>query len=142
MWLGGWLVAAVAVAHVRDETTDVRATTFGVVAKAFTTVIVPGAILTMGSGIMWSMALVNAGAVQSRVTPIGVIVMTAAGFVGGLLIVFVALPTAVKLRAVAVPTPTTQMLPVFEHLRKRLVVVSLVAGVLAALSLFGSVIAP
>ena len=88
------------------------------------------------------MAIVGAGGVQSRVAPIGVMVMTAAGFVGALLIVFVALPSAVKMKAVAVPTADGKMLPVFERQRKRLIATSHIAGVLALVSLFASVVAP
>ena len=105
-------------------------------------VIGPGAILTLGSGVLWSMAIVGAGDMQSRVAPIGLWVMTAAGFVGGLLIVFVALPTAVKLKTVAVPTADGKMLPFFERQRKRLIAVSCVAGVLGLVSLFAAVLAP
>ena len=126
----------------RGVSLQARASLFGLVAKAHTAVIGPGALFTIGSGIMWSMAIVGAGDVQSRVAPIGLWVMTMAGFVGGLLVAFVALPTAVKLSAVAVPTADGNVLPVFERLRKRLIAVSFAAGVLALVSLFASVIAP
>ena len=88
------------------------------------------------------MALVNAGDMQSRVAPNGVLVMTAAGFIGGLLIVFSALPTAVKLKALAASTAATEMPPIVERLGRRLVAISLAAGVLAIVSLFASVLAP
>ena len=142
MWLGGWLVVSVLVLSARGESSQTRASFFGFVAKAHTAVIVPGALLTLGSGIMWSMAIAGANDIQSRVAPLGVWLMTAGGFLGGLLIVFVALPTAVKLKAVSVPTEDGKMLPVFESLRIRLLSVSSVAGVLALVSLFASVLAP
>ena len=142
MWLGGWLCVVVLVASERGDSTHVRTTLFKLVARVHTTVIVPGALFTLGSGVLWSMAIVGAGGVQSGVAPIGVLVMTAAGFVGGLLVVFVALPTAVKLKAVAVPTAAGKMLPVFERQRKRLIATSHIAGVLALVALFASVVAP
>ena len=142
MWLGGWLVVAVLVATAREESSHVGAALYGFAAKAFMAVIGPGALLTIGSGIVWSMAITGAGDVQSRVAPIGLWVMTAAGFVGGLLVLFVALPSAVKLRAVAVPTAAGKMLPIFERQKKRLIVVAHIAGVLALVSLFASALAP
>jgi hypothetical protein len=142
MWIGGWFVVLVLAAAERGESSQVRATLFGLVARAHTVVMVPGALLTLGSGIVWSMAIVGAGDVQARVAPLGVGVMTAAGFVGGLLIAFVALPSAVQLKAVAFPTADGKMLPVFERQRKRLIAASTVAGVLAVVSLFASVLAP
>jgi hypothetical protein len=105
-------------------------------------VIVPGALLTLGSGVLWSLTIAGAGDVQNRVAPMGVWVMTAAGIVGALLIAFVALPTAVKLKAVAVPTAAEKMLPIFERQKKRLIAASHVAGVLALVSLLASALAP
>jgi len=141
MWIGGWLAMLLLVVKARSESPQVRASLFGVLARAYTVVIGPGAILTLGSGILWSMAIVGAGDMQSRVAPIGLWVMTAAGFVGGLLVVFVALPTAARLRSVAAPTADGQVLPAFEQQRKRLIAVSYVAGVLALVALFASVLA-
>jgi len=68
--------------------------------------------------------------------------MTAAGFVGGFLIVFVAIPTAIKLKAIAVVGSDGQVLPLFERHKKRLDIVSAVAGICALVSLFASVLAP
>lgn len=140
MWIGGWLAVSALVFHARRESPQVRAALFGLLADAHTVVIGPGAILTLGSGILWSMAIVGAGGVESRVAPVGLVVMTASGFIGGLLIAFVALPAAVRLRAVAVTTANGHPLPVFERQRRRLLIVSNAAGVLALVSLFASVL--
>lgn len=142
MWIGGWLVVSLFGKKAQSESLPARANLFGLLAGAFTVVIGPGAILTLGSGILWTMAIVGAGGVERRIAPAGLGVMTAAGFVGGLLIAFVALPSAARLRALAVPTADGQLLPVFERQRKRLMVVSSVAGVLALVSLAASVLAP
>jgi hypothetical protein len=48
----------------------------------------------------------------------------------------------VKMKAVAVPTADGKMLPVFERQRKSLIATSHIAGVLALVSLFASVVAP
>jgi hypothetical protein len=142
MWIGGWLVAALLFARARRESPLVQTTLHAIVASVFTVVIGPGAILTLGSGILWSMAIVGAGGVERRIASAGLAVMIAAGFVGGLLIAFLALPAAARLRAVAVHTEDGQVLPVFETQRKRLIVVSTVAGLLALVSLAASVLAP
>ncbi len=142
MWIGGWLAMSVLAMHARGETAQVRAGVFGLLARVHSIVIGPGAILTLVSGIMWSVAVAGGGEIQIRVAPVGLWVMTVAGFVGGLLIVVEALPTAARLRALAVPTADGQMLPAFEKQRKRLIVVSFVAGVLALVSMFAAVLAP
>lgn len=142
MWIGGWLVVSLVGRKAQGESPPARAKLLGMLAGAFTVVIGPGAILTLGSGVLWSMAIVGVGDVERRVAPAGLGVMTAAGVVGGLLIAFVALPTAARLRAMAVPTVDGQLLPAFERQRKRLMVVSSVAGVLALVSLAASVLAP
>ena len=142
MWIGGGLAVAVLVAKARGESPQVRASLFGLLANVYTLVIGLGAFLTIGSGILWSMAIAGAGDIPSRVAPIGLWIMTAAGLVGGLLIAFVVLPTAVRMRAVAVATADGQMLPAFEQQRKRLLAVSCFAGVLAVVELFAAVLAP
>jgi len=141
MWIGGWIVASLMAGRARQEPPPVLASLYGVLANAFTVVIGPGAILTVGSGILWSMAIVGAGGVERRVAPAGLGVMTAAGFVGGLLIAFVALPAAARVRALAVPDADGQMHPAFERQRRRLTIVSGVAGALALVSLAASVLA-
>ncbi len=142
MWIGGWLAMSVLVVAARSESPQVRAGLFGLLAKAHNLVIGPGVLLTFGSGLLWSMALVGAGDVQARVAPFGTSVMTATGVLGGLLVVVVALPAAVKMKALAIPTADGQMLPAFEQQRKRLVSASNIAGAFALASLFASVFTP
>ena len=64
----------------------------------------------------------------------------AAGFVGGLLVLLIGLPTAVKMGALAVPTESGEMLSAFERYRKRQAWVSSVSGVLALLALFAGTV--
>jgi hypothetical protein len=142
MWIGGWLTVTVLATSVRVESPQVRVTWAALRARVQTRIIGPGALLTVGSGMLWSMAIVGSGGGGSRTAPIGLWIMTVAGMVGGLLVAFVALPTAVRLRAVAVSSADGQVLPAFEQQKRRLTLVSFVAGVCALVSLFAAVLAP
>lgn len=142
MWIGGVLSGLVLAARGGKEPAQVRAPLLEMFARLHTTVIVPGALLTGASGVLWSMALAGGQGTESRVAPLGLWIMSGAGFLGVLLIAFVALPAAVRLGILAVPTEDGHMLPEFERQRKRLLGASIASGVLAAVSLFASVLAP
>jgi hypothetical protein len=88
------------------------------------------------------MAIAGGGGVESRIAPIGAWIMTVLGVLGGLLVAFVALPTALKLKSVAVTRADGQVLPAFEKQKRRLEIVSAVAGLCALASLFAAVLAP
>ena len=125
----------------RDDA-QARVSLVSYLSRLQTVLIAPGAALTIGSGIMWSMALVGTGGYQSRVAPVGLSIMTAAGILGAVLVFAVTLPTARKLRFLSSVGGNGQMLAVFESLRRRLAIVSNIAGVCAVASLFASVLAP
>lgn len=136
------MAAMVMANRARGESQQVRVSLTALLAQLQAVIISPGALLTVGSGILWSMAIVGAGSVESRVAPIGLWIMTGAGLVGGFLIAVVAMPTAIKLKAIAVVGSDGQVLPLFERHKKRLDLVSAVAGICALVSLFASVLAP
>ncbi len=142
MWIGGWLAAVLMSSGVRGESPQVRVRVAALVARVQTVLVGPGALITVGSGILWTMALAGGGAVENRVAPIGTSVMTGAGILGGILIAVLAIPSALKLKAVSVSSNDGRVLPVFERQERRLNVVSAVAGVCALISLFASVLAP
>lgn len=142
MWIGGWLAGVIIFAGTRGLAAEARTTLSTKLARVYTMVVVPGAILTVASGVLWSLAMVGADDVEARVSPVGLGIMTAAGFLGGLLTVFVSLPAAIKLRAVAVPSADGKLHPLFDRLNMRLVYASGVAGLLALVSLFSAVLAP
>jgi hypothetical protein len=66
--------------------------------------------------------------------------MQATGLAGGVLVLLVAIPTAMKLGGLAVATEAGRLLPVFDHYRRRQMIVSSVAGALAVVSLFTGVV--
>ncbi len=140
LWIGGALAAMVMAVGSRRESVEVRAGIFRLLTRVQTTVIGLGALLTLGSGILWTMWLIQSGGAEGGVLSPGVWVMQLAGLVGGVLVLFVAVPTAVKMGRLAVPTDDGHLLPVFEAFRKRQMVVSSVAGTLAVVSLFAGVV--
>jgi hypothetical protein len=142
MWIGGWLAVTVLAGSLRGESQELRTRLTALLAGVQTRIIGPGALLTIGSGIVWSMAIVPTGSLEIRVAPVGLWTMTAAGMIGGILVLAVALPTAARLKAIAVTGTDGQTLPAFGQLKSKLMVVSYVAGACALVALFAAVIAP
>ena len=142
LWIGGWLSVALMTSGARGNSAQTRATIASLAAKVQIMLIGPGALVTLGSGILWSMAIVVGGGVESRVAPTGLWIMTGAGIVGSILVALFVIPIARKVRAVAVSGEEGRLLPVFDKLDKRLGLVSAVAGILALVSLGAAVLAP
>ena len=139
LWIGGALVAIMLAVKAEREVAEVRASVARMLTQIHTLVIAVGALLTVATGVVWIMMLVQGGESEASATP-GAWIMEAAGLLGGALVLLVAVPAAVKLGGLAVPTDDGKMLPAFEYYHKRLVRVSSVALALAALSLFTGVV--
>jgi hypothetical protein len=140
MWIGGALAAMVLAIKSRGESAEIQAGLFRMLTQVHTLVIGLGALLTLGSGLMWTMWLVQGGGTEATTPSVGVWMMQATGLVGGALVLLVAVPTAVKLGGLAVTTEEGHLLPAFAHYRRRQLIVSSTAGVLAVLSLFTGVV--
>ncbi len=141
LWIGGWLAVVVVASGSRGEPVQAKVSISALLARVHTVVIAPGMLLSLGSGILWSMAIASGGAVESRVAPLGTWVMTGLGVVGGLIVAVVALPAALKLRAVAISGPDGRVLPVFDSQWRRLQIASAAAGVCALASLLAAAFA-
>ncbi len=139
LWIGGAVTAMVLAFGARRESVEVRVGLFKLLTQVQTLVIGLGALLTAGTGIVWSMWLVQDGG-EPGTHSIGLWLMQGLGLLGAVLVLFVAVPTAVKVGGLAVATDDGQVLPAFEYLRRRQVLVSSVATVLAILSLFTGVV--
>jgi hypothetical protein len=139
LWIGGAVTALVLAFGARRESVEVRVGLFRLLTQVQTLVIGLGALLTVGTGIVWSMWLVQDGG-ESGTHSIGLWLMQGLGLLGAVLVLFVAVPTAVKVGGLAVATDDGQVLPAFDYLRRRQVLVSSVATVLAILSLFTGVV--
>ncbi len=140
MWIGGALAAMVLAIKSRRESEEIQAGLFRMMTHVHTIVIGLGVLLTLGSGVVWTMRLVQQGGPESTSPTVGVWIMQATGLVGGALVLLVAIPTAMKLGGVAVTTEDGHLLPAFSHFRRRQMIVSSVAGVLAVVSLFTGVV--
>ncbi|UCG86708.1 MAG: hypothetical protein JSW71_22895 [Gemmatimonadota bacterium] len=140
LWIGGAAAAILLAVNVRRESPVVQAVVYRLLTQVHTLVVGLGALLTLGTGIVWTMLLVQNGAAENTVPSIGVWIMQGAGLIGGALVLLVGVPTAVKLGGIAVPTDDGRLLPAVDRYSRRLVLISYVAGVLALLSLFTGVV--
>jgi hypothetical protein len=140
MWIGGALAAMVLAIRSRGESTEIQAGLFRMMTQVHTLVIGPGALMTLGSGVMWTMWLSQGGGAEATTPSVGVWIMQATGLAGGALVLLVALPAALKLGGLAVTTEDGHLLPAFAHYRRRQMIVSSTAGILAVLSLFTGVV--
>ena len=139
LWIGGAVAALVLVVGSRAESVDVRAGVYRLLVRIHSLVIAVGALLTVGTGLLLTMWLMQRAGGEVLAAP-RMWVMQGAGLLGGLLVLLVGLPTAVKMGNLAVPGERGEMLPQFERYRKRQAIVSSVAGVLALVALFAAVV--
>ncbi len=139
LWIGGAVAAMVIALYARNESPEVRAGAYRLLMRVHTMVIGLGAFLVVASGLLLTMNLATSGAGAAMAQP-RIWVMQAAGLLGGALVLFIGLPTAIRLGAVATPSETGDLPPAFEKYRKRQAVVSSVAGVLVLISLFAAVV--
>ena len=135
MWIGGWVAGVIFASSVEGASADTRASTFRALGRLHATVIGLGALLVVGTGVVLTMNM-NAGGLGALMQAPRLWVMVLTGLAGGLLVIFVVLPTATRATALAVVTKNGELPPAFETYRRRLSTVSAVAGALAVLSLF------
>jgi hypothetical protein len=139
MWIGAALAAMTLALGSRKESADVRAGVFRLLVTVHTTIIGVGALIAVGTGLLITMWLAQSAGGDALAAP-RIWVMQVTGLVGGLLVLLVGLPTAVKMGGLSVPMEDGTMLPEFERYRKRQAVISSVAGVLAVLSMFAGTV--
>ena len=125
--------------NARREAVDVRVAVFRLLRQVQTMIVGLGSLTTLGSGVMWSMSMAQDAGANGASATVGTWIMVGAGLVGGVLVLLVVVPTAVKLEGLAVTTDDGALLPAFEYYRRRQRVVSSVAATLALLSLLTGV---
>ena len=138
LWIGGGIAGMVVAIAVRGEENQVRAAAFRLLGRIHALVIGPGAFITLGTGILWTMQLSGQGTNHTLSRP-GLWIMEVVGLIAGIVLIFASLPTAGKLAALAVPSDQGELPPMFDRLRKRQAVVSSVTGVLALIALLAGV---
>lgn len=139
LWIGGALAAMVVSIAARREQAGVRAGVFRMLARVHTWVIAPGALVSVATGLALVMVFMSRG-LGDRLGVPSISAMMGAGLLGGLLVLFFGLPAAHKLGAAAVPDEQGNLPPVVDRLRRRLAVVSSIAGVLALVALWFGVV--
>ncbi len=134
LWIGGAIAAMVLAIGARDETPVVRVGVYRLLARVQTMVVGVGAMLVVGTGLLLTMRLSQGGAGELMREP-RLWVMQAAGLVGGLMVLLIGLPAAIKLGGLAVVNDQGEAPPAFEMFRRRQAIVSSIAGVLALIAL-------
>ena len=132
LWLGGAIGAMTAGMRARAEDRRVQGAVARIQAAMHRTVIAPGVLLTVISGVYLSFPAMEGGA------PSGwLMVMQGAGLAAALLVLFVSLPTTSRLARV---DPTGQNAAAFDAVRKRQAMVGSIAGTLGLLALVAGVL--
>jgi len=139
LWIGGAIAAALIAMGVDKEPGAVRAPVYRILARIHTSVIGLGALLVVASGVLLMMNYSSTGLEVMMREP-SRWVMVVVGLLACLLVLFVALPTAVRVGGLAVSSEAGDMPPVFEVYRKRLATVTNIAAVLAVFALFAWVV--
>jgi len=133
LWIGGALAAMVAGIAAKHED---RAS-LGAVVRAQAAVqkilVAPGALLAVLSGLMLTFSVTSLSGGEPGVN-FWLVLMQAAGIVGGLLVLLVGLPTAARLARL---DPEGAGAAYFDELRQRQRVVGSIAGVFALAALVG-----
>jgi uncharacterized membrane protein len=137
LWIGGGIAAMTLAISSRGEHPTLRAAIYRLLGRIQGVVIAPGAVLTVLSGLWLTMGMARVGRGE-ELGKAGLATMQGAGLIAGILVLFVALPTANLLARVSAPDEKGQLPPAFERLRKRQMIVSSVAGMLAVLALAGA----
>ncbi|HEU4698355.1 MAG TPA: hypothetical protein VFS40_04205 [Gemmatimonadales bacterium] len=130
LWLGGALAAMVMGVAAKHEDRDGLAATVRAQAAVHRAAILPGALLTVLSGLVLTFRVM--GDVYAGNNG-WLILMQAAGIVAALVTLFISVPTAARLARL---DPTGQTAAYFDELRARQRLVASVAGTLGLVALF------
>lgn len=123
LWMGGAFASMVfGIAAKREERATLGAVARGQAALQ-RSVIAPGALLTVLSGLMLTFRIASTDIMGAN---LWLILMQACGVVAALLVLFISLPTAIKLSRIDPVGPTADF---FNELRQRQALVGSIAGV-------------
>ncbi len=135
LWIGGAIASMVIAIGAQKESGEVRAGVYRLLARIQTSVVGLGALLVVASGFLLMMDYSTSG-LEIMMREPSRWVMVLVGLLAGVIVLFVALPTAVRMGGLAVTSESGEMPRAFEIYRRRLEVISYVAGVLAIFALF------
>lgn len=131
MWLGGALATMVGGMAAKWEDRQGLGAIVRSQTALYRKLIAPGALLTVFSGLILTFA-VSGSMGDSIGFNLWLVIMQGAGILAALLVLLIALPTAVKLSRI---TPTGAHAEYFDELRQRQRVVGSIAGVLGLVAL-------
>jgi len=134
VWIGGVFAAMVVAFAARQEPAAVKAGVFRLIARLYTLVIGFGALAVIGSGVLLALSM-ESGGLGDLMREARLWVMVLLGLAAGLIVLFVGLPTATRVGALAVASGKGELPPAFDIYSKRLMVVSWVSGALAVAAL-------
>lgn len=133
LWIGGAIAGMVVAAAAREEAPVVKAAAFRIVSRLHTMVIGVGALIVVGTGVL--IVMVDIGTLTGMMQHPKVWVMIVAGLIAGMIVMFVGLPTASRMGALAVTSKKGEMPPAFEVYRRRLDAITMISGALAVVAL-------
>ena len=134
LWIGGGVAGMFVASSAGAEPAAIRAGAFRILARLHAAVIGLGALLVLGTGVVLTMSLDSSGLGDLMREP-KLWVMIVAGLIAGLMVLFMGLPTASRIGALAVVSERGDLPPAFEGYRRRLATVSAVSGSLAVVAL-------
>lgn len=134
MWLGGAFSSMVIGAASKDPSPEAQAALARLQAQLSRLLVGPGALVTVLSGLMLTLRLVGMHAPSPWL-----MVMQGTGVLGGILVLFVGVPGAMKLARLSPTGPTG---PLFAALRRRQALVGSVAGTLGLIALLAGAMLP
>ena len=135
LWMGAGFASMIAGIRGRREDRAAQGAVARTQAAVQRALVAPGAVLTLISGI--ALTIIVLGAPGAQPSP-WLMLMQVAGLGGALLVLFVSLPTSVRLARLD-PTGSPEQSAGFDALRARQAQVGSIAGVLGLVALLGGV---
>ncbi len=129
LWLGGGLASMVAGVAAKSFSPENRLSAYRVLGAVQRILVGPGAVAVLLSGFILSTSYMQSGSV-----PGWLMLMMVAGSVAGILALALSVPTAAQLGRLQVD-PSGELPESFAGLRKRLVLVASISGLLALVAL-------
>lgn len=134
-WLGGVAAALVLGGVQAKEPPAIRASAYRTMGRIYAWIVAPGAILTTGSGLAFTMMVASAG-YGARLGEPAVAAMQGIGLLAGLLEIFVSFPTSQRVARVATVADGGELPPSVERLVSRTVSVSGAALAMVVVALY------
>jgi uncharacterized membrane protein len=134
LWIGGGLSGLMFDTAARGEPPAIQMRLLRVLARLHAVVIGLGALVVLGSGVLLTMALDTDGLGDLMREP-KLWVMILAGIFAAFMVLFVSLPLASRMGALAAAGSKGDIPPALEAYRRRLALVSTISGGLAVVAL-------